>query len=75
VQAWKLSDDWAKDGGNFIPAPLVYLNSQRWEALSPTSSGLPIHQVSRKEKERDDFTAALREAEMKRAAQQERKVS
>jgi hypothetical protein len=23
--------DWLKDGGAFIPAPLVYLNQQRWD--------------------------------------------
>ena len=25
------SQDWTKDGGAYIPAPLVYLNSRRWE--------------------------------------------
>jgi hypothetical protein len=77
VEAWKGSEDWLKDGGAFIPAPMVYLNRERWQAPPPTQTPAyqPTHQVSRKEKERDDFTAALREAEMKRAAQQERKVS
>lgn len=27
----KGSDSWRKDGGHFIPAPLVYLNQQRWD--------------------------------------------
>ena len=31
VEALKLSIDWRKDGGAFIPAPLVYLNQRRWE--------------------------------------------
>lgn len=31
VKAMCLSDGWSKDGGQFIPAPLVYLNQARWE--------------------------------------------
>ena len=30
--AWmKTTDDWRKQNGAFIPAPLVYLNQQRWD--------------------------------------------
>lgn len=31
VEALKASADWLKDGGAFVPAPLVYLNQRRWE--------------------------------------------
>jgi hypothetical protein len=31
VEAMKLSIDWRKDSGAFIPAPLVYLTQKRWE--------------------------------------------
>lgn len=31
VEALKASPDWRKDGGAFVPAPLVYLNQRRWE--------------------------------------------
>jgi hypothetical protein len=31
VEAMKLSLDWRKESGAFIPAPLVYLNQRRWE--------------------------------------------
>lgn len=31
VEAMKLSIDWRKDSGAFIPAPLVYLTQRRWE--------------------------------------------
>jgi len=31
VETLKRSSDWCKDGGAFIPAPLVYLNQRRWD--------------------------------------------
>lgn len=31
VNALRLSADWSKEGGRYIPAPLVYLNQARWE--------------------------------------------
>ncbi len=37
VEAMKLSIDWRKDAGAFIPAPLVYLNQRRWEGADLSS--------------------------------------
>jgi hypothetical protein len=31
VEDLKMSIDWTKEGGQFIPAPLVYLNQKRWQ--------------------------------------------
>lgn len=31
VERLKASHDWTKDNGQFIPAPLVYLNQRRWD--------------------------------------------
>lgn len=31
VEWMKTTDQWRKDSGAFIPAPLVYLNQQRWD--------------------------------------------
>lgn len=31
VESAKRSADWQKQGGEFIPAPLVYLNKRKWE--------------------------------------------
>jgi hypothetical protein len=36
LAAAKASPDWAKEGGEFVPAPLVWLNQARWEA--PTAA-------------------------------------
>lgn len=35
LEAWKRSADWAKEDGNFIPAPMTWLNQERWEAATP----------------------------------------
>lgn len=32
LDRWLASAEWAKDGGSYIPAPLVWLNQSRWEA-------------------------------------------
>jgi hypothetical protein len=34
LEAFKASPDWRKNDGQFIPAPLVWLNQNRWEAMS-----------------------------------------
>jgi len=34
LRAAKASEEWTKDGGQFIPAPLVWLNQRRWEAFT-----------------------------------------
>ena len=31
IEWMKTTDAWRKDNGAFIPAPLVYLNQQRWD--------------------------------------------
>lgn len=31
VAFMKTQDAWTKDGGSFIPAPLVYINQARWD--------------------------------------------
>lgn len=31
VEVLKASEDWRRDAGRFVPAPLVYLNQRRWE--------------------------------------------
>lgn len=42
--AWmKTQEDWLKQNGNFIPAPLVYLNQQRWSEWSVVEPVEPQH--------------------------------
>lgn len=46
VEWMKTTDQWRKNEGAFIPAPLVYLNQQRWDGaeipeIKPTSAKDP----------------------------------
>lgn len=43
LRAWKVSADWANDGGQFIPAPLTWLRQGRWEATHPTPASESTH--------------------------------
>ncbi len=36
VNRWKQSEQWTKDGGQFIPNPATFLNGRRWEDQVPT---------------------------------------
>ena len=38
LDRWKRSPEWAKNSGQFIPAPLVWLNQARWEAPADTTA-------------------------------------
>ena len=40
LKAFKASEDWTKDKGEFIPAPLVWLNQERWEAAVDAKPGV-----------------------------------
>lgn len=43
LDSLKTSSDWKKNGGEFIPAPLVYLNQRRWEGVEESApSGLNL---------------------------------
>lgn len=41
VEACKAGRDWCKDGGAFVPAPLVYLNQERYLAPIPRPDRKP----------------------------------
>lgn len=40
LERWRRSADWAKDGGQYIPAPVVWLRQARWEAEPDPATGL-----------------------------------
>lgn len=38
VERMKSSGDWQRDNGQYIPAPLVYLNGRRWEGAEESAA-------------------------------------
>jgi hypothetical protein len=42
VESAKASDAWTKDKGAFIPAPLVWLNQDRWEAPTEAQAAAEV---------------------------------
>lgn len=43
VEAHKKSDQWKKDGGQFIPHPATWLNQRRWEDEIETEEEIPFY--------------------------------
>jgi hypothetical protein len=62
VEASKRSDKWREDGGQYIPAPLVYLNQKRWEAPVDAPAAAPASTVP--SRAADDTADYLREQQM-----------
>lgn len=42
VEWLKTTEDWTKQGGAFVPAPLVYLNQSRWDGAEIPESDASI---------------------------------
>lgn len=44
INAWKQSEQWTKDGGQYIPHPATWLNGRRWEdePAQPRSGGKTV---------------------------------
>lgn len=42
VEWMKTTEQWKKDNGAFIPAPLVYLNQQRWDGAEIPEIKKPV---------------------------------
>lgn len=69
VEAMKQSEQWQRDGGRYVPAPLVYLNQSRWEAATSdqpwhaTRSGVEAKGVELGLGKWDEHAAALGQGE------------
>lgn len=33
LEAWKKDSEWSKEGGQYIPAPLVFIHQRKWEGI------------------------------------------
>lgn len=56
INAWKLSDQWTKDGGQYIPHPATWLNGRRWEDELPKAAGLNMKQTGATQYQQRDYT-------------------
>lgn len=65
--AWMITtDDWRKNNGAFIPAPLVYLNQQRWDGAEvPEAEPVVSMQDMRAKWREEDAKAAKPSAEIR----------
>ena len=68
VEWMKTTDQWRKDNGAFIPAPLVYLNQQRWDGAEIPE---PVKKVTMAEqyRERMEGTTSMPDHIRERLAQ------
>lgn len=65
VEWMKTTDQWRKDNGAFIPAPLVYLNQQRWDGAEVPETKKTDRDPELLKIERDRAQAAKMPAEVK----------
>lgn len=64
IEKQKKSDQWTKDGGQYIPHPGTWLNGRRWDDEMPTGHGKTVsaqqyNQRDYTEEDLDSATAAL----------------
>lgn len=57
VEAMTKSNDWLKDNGAYIPAPLVYLNQQRWEGYVAPPQAAKVQDMADYFTQRDKASA------------------
>jgi hypothetical protein len=48
----KTTDAWMKQNGAFIPAPLVYLNQQRWDGAEIPETRVVVNPLVKMDEER-----------------------
>jgi hypothetical protein len=68
VEWQKTTDQWRKDNGLFIPAPLVYLNQQRWDGAEIPEVKIPVT-MAEQYQERISGTVAMPDHIRERLAQ------
>lgn len=57
INAWKQSEQWTKDGGQYIPMPTTWLSRRRWEDELPKPAQYkPVKTVSAAQYTQRDYT-------------------
>ena len=58
VKQWSQSQQWTKDGGQYIPMPATWLNGKRWEDEAPKVQGIvTAHNYSQRDYSEDELEA------------------
>ena len=68
LERWKASDQWTRDGGQYIPHPATWLNQRRWEdeVPKPVPVGKPERRVNAQQYEQRDYSGENDDEEMAR---------
>jgi len=61
LSRWKASEDWTRNGGQFVCYPQKFLNARMWEDFPTPAGGAPTE-----DGEEDDFLELMRRAEEER---------
>ena len=56
ITAWSKSEQWTKDGGQFIPHPATWINGRRWEDELPKAAGAQMKTVTAQAYNQRDYT-------------------
>ena len=56
ITAWSKSEQWTKDGGQYIPHPATWLNGRRWEDELPKAAGAHMKTVTAQAYNQRDYT-------------------
>jgi hypothetical protein len=49
LEKYKLSSEWTREGGKYVPLPATWLYNERWEsaaAIKTVSTGKPINEMN-----------------------------
>lgn len=56
ITAWSKSEQWTKDGGQYIPHPATWINGRRWEDELPKAAGAHMKTVTAQAYTQRDYT-------------------
>lgn len=60
LDRWKASDQWTRDGGQFVPHPATWINGKRWEDEVPKAAA-PRKTVPAQQYEQRDYSSESEE--------------
>ena len=71
IEKWKETEQWHKNGGQFIPIPVMWLNQRRWEDEVPAASASRRPTVVAQQYEQRDYSGVQAELIARQDAEME----